>query len=471
MQIQPAKVPFAALPASFRRLLVAWAASLSGDGLRVVALPLLAASIDPSAGAVATVAVAASLPWLLVAIPAGALVDRLDPAKVMATAHLTRTVATVCLAAVIVTGSVSIAVLAVFGFVITSAETFADGSAQSLVVRLVPSAHLERANARFVTVETVALDMAGPLAAGVLFLLAPWLPFAVSALCFLLAAATVATIRAPAETDDPASRWPRDRPIPDQSPRDRGSLDPNLVDGSLGNAGPARTAAGNLGSEASTPGVGSPDERHAASQGAFFQIKQGLQRLLSDPVLRVLVITVSVMAIANAAIDAVLVLYGTQTLSMSEATYPLLLVAYSLGTLAAAALVGHSRSRLRGGPTMMVALFGISATMLAMGFFPFVGVALAAFAVMGLAGGTWNVLSATRRQRRTPKGMIARISSAFRVMAWGFIPLGAALGGVVGEHWGIPAVYLLAGGIILVLGLIVVRSFVAEEPDAVPSDS
>ena len=56
---------------------------------------------------------------------------------------------------------------------------------------------------------------------------------------------------------------------------------------------------------------------------------------------------------------------------------------------------------------------------------------------MGLAGGTWNVLSATRRQRRTPHAMIGRVSSAFRVVAWGVIPIGAALGGLVGERWGV----------------------------------
>ena len=62
-------------------------------------------------------------------------------------------------------------------------------------MRIVPHAALERANARFVTVETLALDLAGPLAAGVLFLLAPWLPFAVSAVCFLVGRRDVGTIR------------------------------------------------------------------------------------------------------------------------------------------------------------------------------------------------------------------------------------------------------------------------------------
>jgi len=399
----------AALPPAFRRLLVAWAGSLTGDGLRVIALPLLAVSVNSAPVAVAAVAVASTLPWLLVAIPAGALVDRFDPARVMASAHVVRAVLTVAVVGIIVTGNVTIPALCAIGFAITSAETFADGSAQSLLVRIVPHAHLERANARFVTVETLALDLAGPLAAGVLFLIAPWLPFAVSALCFLLAAVVVVAIR-------------------------------------------------------TTRPTGATAQNDADVLTPWARIRAGLVRLVSDPMLRVLVITVAVMAVANAATDAMLVLYGTQTLGMSEAWYPTLLVAYSAGTLIAAALVGRANSRLRGGQVMMVALFGISATMIVLGLVPTVAAALVAFAVMGLAGGTWNVLSATRRQRRTPRAMIGRVSSAFRVVAWGVTPIGAALGGFAGERWGITAVYLIAGGVIALLGLMVVRSFVTNEP-------
>ena len=116
---------------------------------------------------------------------------------------------------------------------------------------------------------------------------------------------------------------------------------------------------------------------------------------------------------------------------------------------------------------MMLALFGISAAPCSSSASSRTSSPLLiAYAVMGLAGGTWNVLSATRRQRRTPHAMIGRVSSAFRVVAWGVIPIGAALGGLVGERWGIPSVYLLAGTVIAVLGLVVVRSFVSTEPGA-----
>jgi MFS family permease len=514
----------AALPASFQRLVLAWAGSLTGDGLRVIALPLLAVSVNPSAAAVAAVAVASTLPWLLVAIPAGALVDRLNPAKVMAAAHLVRALLTIVLVALVVTGGVTIALLCAVGFAITSAETFADGSAQSLLVRIVPRPHLERANARFVTVETLALDLAGPLAAGVLFLAAPWAPFAVSAGCFLVAAATVGTIRAPvipgrtsaparvrdmapAEHGDPistetvSSETVSSENVSSETVSsetvttetvgtatlgavpvvavagtgDAGTGDVGASDVGIGDVGAADVASGDSGDSAireEATGFGasaSAKDPSANRSGPFAPIRAGLARLISDQVLRVLVITVAIMVIANASTDAVLVLYGTETLGMSEAFYPTLLVAYSIGTLIAATLVGRRNSRLRGGQVMMVALFGISATMFVLGFFPNVVAALIAYAVMGLAGGTWNVLSATRRQRRTPHAMIGRVSSAFRVVAWGVIPIGAAVGGLVGERFGVTSVFVLAGSVIAVLGLFVVRSFVTTEPDQQPA--
>lgn len=401
--------PRTPLPATFRRLTASWAASLTGDGLRLIALPLLAVSIDRSPTAVAAVAVATTLPWLLVAVPAGALVDRLDPAMTMMLAHLTRVLLTVALTVAVITGQVSIGLLCALGFGITSAETVADGSAQTLLLRTVTPAALEQANARFVTVETISLDLAGPLLAGVLFVLAPWAPFALSAACFLVAAAL-------------ARGMPR------------------------------------------IPAVIVGNDRTDRGQGTLRSIRAGLVRLLADPVLRVLVVTVAVMNTAIAAAEAVLVLYGTGSLGMSEAFYPTLMVAYSIGILTAAFGVGRLVGRVRGGVLMMGALAAIGTCLIVMGAFPTVVVALITWAVMGIALGTWNVLSATRRQRRTPHSMIARVSSAFRVVAWGFMPLGGVFGGVIGSAYGVNSVYLVAGAAVLVFGLFVVRSFVRVEP-------
>lgn len=408
-----------AIPRSFHFLIAAWAGSLTGDGLRVVALPLLAAAIDRSPAAVAAVAVAGSLPWLLVAIPAGALADRINPARSVLIAHLARAVATAALMALVLTGGATIALLCVIGFVITAAETFADSAAQSLLVRTVPEQVLERANARFVTVETIALDLVGPLAGGALFVVAGWLPFALSGALFAASAVVVA----------PLIRLPE------------------LAERAGGADGPGKP------SDAGVAGRG----------GARLTVASGLRELVRNQTLRVLVVTVAVMAIGNSAVDGQLVLFATGSLGLSDALYPTLLASYSIGTLVAAALVGAVSRRFRGGPVMVVALAGIGATMLIMGVFPHPVVGWACYAVMGLSGGTWNVLSATRRQRSTRHDMIARVSSAFRVVAWGVNPLGAAVGGVIGEVTSVPTVFVAAGVVLLGLCAIVARSFVRPE--------
>ncbi len=406
------QVASAAIPRSFRFLIASWAGSLSGDGLRVVALPLLAAYIDRSPAAVAAVFTASALPWLLVAVPAGALADRLNPARSVMIAHLVRAAVTLALVALLIGGGASIAWLCVAGFAITAAETFADSAAQSLLVRSVPAPVLERANARFVTVETIALDLVGPLAGGGLFVVAHWLPFAVSGALFLVSALVVVPmIRLPELAQDPRTKGVR-------QPLDIGS---------------------------------------------------GLRQLVANRTLRVLVVTVAVMAIANAAVDSQLVLYATVDLGLSDALYPTLLAAYSVGTLIAAALVGPLSKRVRGGVLMMFALTGLGGTMLVMGLFPHPIVGWLCYAAMGVAGGTWNVLSATRRQRSTRHDMIARVSSAFRVVAWGVNPLGGVLGGVVGELWHVPTVFAAAGIMILVWGLFVARAFIRPENEPPPT--
>lgn len=399
-------MPAPEIPRSFRLLIAAWAGSLSGDGLRVVALPLLAVAIDPSPANVAAVAAAGALPWLLVAVPAGAVADRLNAARCVLIAHLVRAAATLALMVLVIGGGVTIPLLCLVGFVITAAETFADSAAQSLLVRTVPAPMLERANARFVTVETIALDLVGPLAGGGLFVVGHWLPFAVSGALFGLSAIVITPLIRLSE------------------------LDPHP---------PAHGGRRRL------------------------EIASGVRELIRNSTLRVLVITVAVMALGNAAVDGQLVLYATGSLGMSDALYPTLLAAYSVGTLLAAALVGRIAGRFRGGPVMMLALTGIGGTMVLMGVFPHPVVAWLCYATMGMAGGTWNVLSATRRQRSTRHDMVARVSSAFRVVAWGVNPLGAAVGGAVGQVWHVPAVFTVSGVVILLLGAVVARAFVRPE--------
>ena len=111
------------LPTGFWRLLTAWFAGQSADGMRFAALPLLTVITDHSPAAVAAVAAAASLPWLLVALPAGILVDRLNPARVTAAVNLARAAVAILLVLAVLADALSIPLLALPGFALTTAET------------------------------------------------------------------------------------------------------------------------------------------------------------------------------------------------------------------------------------------------------------------------------------------------------------------------------------------------------------
>ncbi len=464
------------MPGSFNRLLVAWFASVTGDGMRFAALPLLALTLSPSPAAVSAVAAATTLPWLLIALPAGALVDRLDPAAVIAWANAGRAAAAALLVVAVLSDRAGIALLCAVGFLLTAGETFADSAGQSLLVRIVPRDRLETANARFVGSENIGLDLVGPLAAGGLFVIARWLPFAIAAGIFLVTAAVMLALRGHRSGEVPSSGGVDAgdaEPIPDRpgpAVRTVDGAGPAVVQpaaagsADVGPAGSAPVGVGSLGARSDRSGADAVELVDAAAPQPL-SVRAGFRVIFSDPALRTLVITVAIMSAAIAAAEGVLVVYSASSLRLPVALYPTLLACYSVGLVLAAAAVSRWGVRVRPGAMMVGAVAVIGATLLAMGVFPHRVVAWWSFLMMGAAGGVWNVLSASRRQRRTPPSMVARVSSTFRAISWGALPLGTALGGLIGETRSVPAVFVVSGLVVLALAAAAGRFLVADADD------
>lgn len=370
----------------FRALTAAWAVSLVGDGVRIVALPLFTAASTRDPLAASAVAVATTLPWLLVALPAGAFVDRWKPRTVVVVAHWLRGGVTGLLALAVHTGHATVVVLCATAFVLTSAETFADAASQVLLVELAGPDELEAANGRFVAVETVGMDLAGPLAAAVLFWWAPAACFALDAASFVAAAVLVSR-------------------VPDVAPE---------------------RSAGDL--------------RGRLAEGARF--------LVRTPGLRSLVVAVAITAVCAAAVNAMLALYSIQVLGLAEPVVPGLVVCMAAGALLGAWWSPRLASRWGAGPVMVGFLALLGAAFALFGLVPWLVVAVAACVLFGVASAGWNVLSATRRQRLTPGPMMGRVTSAYRVLAWGLSPLGAGLAGPLASAASLGAVYVVAGTIV-----------------------
>jgi MFS family permease len=159
--------------------------SYFGDGIRFAALPLLAATLTSSPARVASVTVAAGLPWPLFGLAAGVIADRLDKNRLLVIAQAMRAVLGFGIAFVVATGHVSLILVVIFAFALNTGEVLYDIALHSYLPALVPETILQWANSRLVAAETVVFEFAGPAAGGFLFARVISLPFFADAGTFL----------------------------------------------------------------------------------------------------------------------------------------------------------------------------------------------------------------------------------------------------------------------------------------------
>lgn len=388
----------------FRLLILVGFTSLTGDGIRVAALPLFTAVATRSPLAVSAVATAEVLPWLLVALPAGTLVDRLSPRRVVLVAHSCRAAVVGALAIAVVTHHASVPVLVVAAFLITAGETFADSAYQSLLVELAGRDRLDRANSWYVCAETLGLDLGGPLLAAGLFVWSPAACFGLTTLMYSGSAVCVALLPPVSAPHIPA-------------PRD-----------------------------------GSPTLHRQFVAGARF--------LLRDRGLRTLVLAVVAGALAVSAANALVSLYAIQTLAVRAALVPTLWAVQALGTLLAAPLVPRLATRFGQGRVMVGALALLGVAFVAVGAIPVAAAVWPLYLLVGVGAGSWNVLSATRRQRLTPSHLMGRVTSAYRMLAWGLMPLGAAVAGPLASATSLATVFVVVGVVVAVVAVVLARPLV-----------
>src|SRR3954454_2710016 len=107
-------------------LLASTAVAVSGQGMALAAAALLAASLTKSPLAVSVVAAASPSAWLVMGLPAGALVDRLSRRRVMVVTDGLRAVLLMFLTVCIVLGFASIPLLVLIIFFVGVGSSFFD---------------------------------------------------------------------------------------------------------------------------------------------------------------------------------------------------------------------------------------------------------------------------------------------------------------------------------------------------------
>lgn len=408
---------------SFGTLLAAGALSNLGDGVTVAAAPLLAASLTRDPRAIGAVGAAWSLPWLLFALVSGAVADRADRRRLLIGADLVRTASLVLLAVAVAGGRASVLLLVAVFFVTAIAETVFDSAWQATLPMVVDRGDLPRANSWMQTVELTGNGLLGPALGGVLFAAAAAAPFAVDAVSFAVSALLLATLP-----------------------------------GRFRAAGPAPGPAGASGSR--------PTLRA--------DIAEGVRWLLGHRVLRTICWLLAIENIVEMAGFAMLVLLAQDVLGLDARGYGLLVACLAVGGVLGGAVAARVHRRLgdQGSVVGSILLMAAAWAVLAATARPVV--AGAGVALYGLAAVWWNVVTISFRQAVVPERLQGRVNSAYRLVSWGTLSIGAAAGGAVVARFGLRALYGAAAAIVLGLAVLAWRlldpgSFAAAREAAPPS--
>jgi MFS family permease len=379
---------------------VANAVSVTGDGVTVTAGPLLAASITRDPLLVAGALFAQQLPWLICTLLSGALVDRLEPGRLIVIVDLLRAAVIGGLAASVLAGRAQLAVLYAALFILGVGSTVSGTAALSLLPRLVGPADLVRGNAGLQGVQLVGADLVGPPLGAYLFVLAAGLPFAFDAATFVVGAALIASIRA------------------------RGTANPVSDRARLGQ-----------------------------------EIAEGIRWLLAHPGLRMLAVAICVMNIMLGSTLAILVLYARDRLGLGPAGYGVLLACSAAGGVIGTVIVKRLLARFGASLLLRVGLIIECATHVSLALTRRPWVAALTLVVFGVHSGVWSVVTVTMRQTAVPEQLRGRVNSVYYTFAMGGFALGSLLGGLLASEFGLTAPFWVAAAAVAVVAILAWRLF------------
>jgi MFS family permease len=371
----------------FRQLWAAAATSNLGDGMRMVAMPLAVASVTRDPRAVALAVASTRIAWLAAPV-FGAMIDRLDRRRVMVLADSARALVVAVVAVALASHIASVALLIGAGLILGVGEVLFDTAAQTIVPSVVATADLEWANSQLFAATTVTNQFLGQPVGGWLAGIALAAPFGVDAVSFVVSTLLIVGLR--------------------------GGFRPVL---------PADLAGSTL----------------------WAGLRTGLRWCLRDPLIRVLIVVVTVFGLMEGALSGTFVLFALDELGLSSSGFGLLLTIAAAGGLAGAVLAPRISLRIGPKAALLVStvvaggsyvLLGLSGSLWT------AGVWLAVNSAMTLL---WNVVTVAARQRVIPGHLLGTVTAVYRMSAWGALPVGALLGGVVAGAYGLRAPVLLAG--------------------------
>ena len=254
------------------------------------------------------------------------------------------------------------------------AEVLRDNSAQTIMPNIVHPAQLEKANGRMWSFEGIMNTFVGPPLGSLLLLGAFALPFFVDAGSFFIAAALVAlipgTFRAHREPDQPA-------------------------------------------------------------QSFKSELGEGVRWLMRHPLLRPMAIILGLMNAANMAAFATFVLFSQEVLGVGPFLFSIITIGGAIGAFVGGNIASSVSRKYGSGACLAAVLLTSAASAAVIGLVASWPIVMVMFTIEAGVGILWNVITVSLRQTIIPPRLLGRVNSVYRFFAWGMIPIGTAVGGLI----------------------------------------
>jgi len=343
-----------------------------GSSFTQWAVPLLVFELTHSAVNLGVATAATFLPYLLLGLPLGAWMDRVDRKRAMIALDSLNTVVILSIPLVATFGDLNVWLIYAVTFIQSTIFIAFSAGEFAAIPSLVPKDDLVTANGR-IQASYSAAQVAGPLLAGALLSVLPltWV-FAFDAGSFAISALSLSLVR-------------RSFNVAEDEPKERKSI--------------------------------------------LHDVREGLRYVLSHPVLRNISVMMALINFVGATTYSQLVLFASERLDASRYEIGLLFAAGSAGVVVTGLLAGRLRKRFSFTALAMTSLMLMGGCTIIFAGMRWYWAALPFWAASGGLGILFNINTASLRQAIVPNHLLSRVLSIAGVLAWSAIPAGALVGG------------------------------------------
>lgn len=363
---------------NYKKFMSSVSITFLGDGFTMTALPWFATILTTNIFLVSLISTAMRVPWLLLSVPAGVIIDKYSRKKIVYLASFLRLFILGVLTISLLFNVINIWILIFLSFLLGVSRVFFDSATQTMIPQLVEKNNLEKANGQYVTLQLVSSDILGRALGG--FLTALWIviPFALDTLSAVSATILVISLQ--------------------------GNFKPN-----------------------------NGKKLHSANNRKSFksEMSEGFKYTFSNPTLKPIAIITSIVTFFYSSLLSTQVFFVKEVLNLNAFGFGILITIATVGSIVGGQTIQKYKRLFKRKNAFLFSILALAIFYGLVSFFsdPYIVGVLYFFGAYFII--TYNILRTTIMQRIVPDELLGRVGSVFRFLSWGISSIGMGIGGLL----------------------------------------